>query len=77
MKPTRVEEIAASKEPRAKKLAMLMDLYEQARAEQRAATESAMIENDGLADTLRRIELALETLGADPVEQEGKSASTL
>lgn len=55
----------------------LMRLREDARAEQRLASEGGMIEDDGLNSNLRDIELALERLGLDPAIEEGKGPATL
>lgn len=55
----------------------LTKLREDARAEQRLASEGGMIEDDGLNSDLRDIELALERLGLDPAQEEGKGAATL
>lgn len=55
----------------------LMKLREDARAEQRLASEGGMIEDDGLNSNLRDIELALERLGLDPAIEEGKGPATL
>lgn len=55
----------------------LVRLREDARAEQRLASEGGMIEDDGLNSDLRDIELALERLGLDPALEEGRGAATL
>jgi hypothetical protein len=55
----------------------LMKLREDARAEQRLASEGGMIEDDGLNSNLRYIALALERLGLDPAIEEGKGPATL
>ncbi|THF49767.1 hypothetical protein E6C51_12345 [Allorhizobium terrae] len=49
---------------RGEKIEALKGLYEHGRAEQRTASESPMIDDDGLNDTLRNIEKALADLGA-------------
>ncbi len=60
------------------KVNSLRELYNYARAEQRAASESAMVDDDGLNDALRTIELALETLGEhSPPKDTRKRAATL
>ncbi len=46
-------------------IAALKHLYFDARAGQRAATESGMVGDDGLNDDLRIYELALDDLGID------------
>lgn len=61
-----------------KKKEELKRLYEYARAEQRAASESMMVDDDGLNNDLRAIEMALENLGtSQPVEKQAKSAASL
>lgn len=55
----------------------LMKLRDDARAEQRLASEGGMIEDDGLNSDLRDIEMALERLGEDPAYEEGKGPATL
>lgn len=60
------------------KIAKLRELYEYARGEQRAASESSMVDDDGLNDALRIIEMALAALGDDGLsDAEEKSAATL
>lgn len=55
----------------------LMQMRTDARAAQRAATESAMVDDDGLNDRLREIDLALQELGIDPDSIEDEGAATL
>ena len=55
----------------------LQQLLFDARATQRAATESPMNDEDGLNNNLRLIELALLELGVDPVTNEATVAATL
>lgn len=55
----------------------LSKLREDARAEQRLASEGGTIDDDGLNSNLRDIELALERLGQMPSEEEGKGPATL
>lgn len=62
---------------RAEKIRRLKSMYEEARAEQRTASESAMVPDDGQENRLRRIELTLEKLGASVDKPEEKSAATL
>ena len=52
-------------------------MYQQVRAEQRAATESAMVEDNDLGAELQEIKLALDRLNAEPDSPEEKSAATL
>ncbi|MCC0029344.1 MAG: hypothetical protein H6891_03370 [Brucellaceae bacterium] len=58
-----VTEIVNSELDRNKKAKQLRHLYTDARDQQRAASESAMIDMDGLNDRLRQIELAARELG--------------
>ncbi|MCB1444752.1 MAG: hypothetical protein KDJ87_02835 [Rhizobiaceae bacterium] len=62
---------------RAGRIARLTKLREDARAEQRMASEAPAVDDDGLNSRLRDVELALEHLGQDPSEEEGKGAATL
>jgi len=62
---------------RSDRIKKLIRLREDARAEQRLASEGGMIEDDGLNSNLRDIELALERLGLDPAIEEGKGPATL
>jgi hypothetical protein len=59
------------------RIAKLMKLRDDARAEQRLASERGAIDDDGLNSDLRDIELALDRLGEAPAEAEGKGAATL
>lgn len=51
---------------KAAKIEVPYGLYNYARPEQRGATESPMIDDDGLNATLRMIEIALGDLGERP-----------
>ena len=62
---------------RAGRIARLTKLREDARAEQRMASEAPAVDDDGLNSRLRDVELALEHLGQDPSEEEVKGAATL
>lgn len=55
----------------------LEKLREDARAEQRLASEGGTIDDDGLNSDLRDIEIALGRLGKDPAIEEGKGPATL
>jgi hypothetical protein len=55
----------------------LMKLRDDARAEQRLASEGGPVDDDGLNSDLRDIEIALDRLGQDPALEEGKGAATL
>jgi len=59
------------------RIAKLMRLRDDARAEQRLASEGAPMADDGLNSDLRDIEIALDRLGQDPALEEGKGAATL
>lgn len=56
------------------KIAKLRNLESEARALQRAASESSMNDDDGWQDDLRSIRFALDKLGAD---EPRKGAATL
>lgn len=56
------------------KIAKLRDVESEARALQRAASESSMSDDDGWQDELRQVRFALEKLGADEPQ---KGAATL
>jgi hypothetical protein len=56
------------------KIAKLRDLESEARALQRAASESTMSDDDGWQDELRQVRFALDRLGA---EEPKKGAATL
>jgi hypothetical protein len=62
---------------RSDRIKKLMKLRDDARAEQRLASEGAPIGDDGMHSDLRDIEIALDRLGLDPALQEGKGAATL
>ena len=72
-----VTEIVNSEIGRNKKAKRLRQLYLDARDQQRAASESAMIDMDGLNDRLRQIELAARELGVELDEPEDGQAATL
>lgn len=56
----------------------LTRLRDDARAEQRLASEGGMIDDDGLNSDLRDIEIALERLGSgQAAAQDGKGPATL
>ncbi|MGR6433027.1 hypothetical protein [Rhizobium sp. PAMB 3182] len=60
------------------KIKKLRELYEYARGEQRAASESSMVDDDGLNDAFRTIEMALADLGDDmQSDADEKGAATL
>lgn len=62
---------------RSDRIRKLMKLRDDARAEQRLASEGGAIDDDGLNSNLRDIELALDRLGKAPAEAEGKGPATL
>jgi hypothetical protein len=63
-----------SHKDRLKKLTKLRD---DARAEQRLASESPAVDDDGLNSKLRDVEMMLERLGLDPATEEGKGPASL
>lgn len=62
---------------RSDRIRKLMKLRDDARAEQRLASEGGAIDDDGLNSNLRDIELALDRFGEAPAEAEGKGPATL
>lgn len=65
---------ALSRKDRLKKLTKLRD---DARAEQRMASEAPAIDDDGMNSKLRDVELMLDQLGMEPSKEEGKGPATL
>lgn len=63
-----------SSKDRVKKLTKLRD---DARAEQRMASEGPAVDDDGLDSKLRDVEMMLDRLGLEPAKEEGKGAATL
>lgn len=64
-----------SREERLKGLKVLRD---DARAEQRAASESGMVDDDGLNDVLKHLDRAITRLGGKPLaDEEEHSAASL
>jgi hypothetical protein len=57
------------------KIKALYGLYDHARAEQRAASESPMIDDDGLNDSLSNIEKALAEFGEQPSSHDNGAAT--
>jgi hypothetical protein len=55
----------------------LTKLRDDARADQRLASEAPAASDDGLNSTLRDVELVLEQLGKSPAAEEGKGPATL
>lgn len=73
---TRVQDIVNDENlTRGEKVEALTGLYDHARAEQRAASESPMIDDDGLNDTLRNIEKALAEFGEKPSVEDNGAAT--
>lgn len=63
---------------RAGRIAVLQALRDDARAEQRAASESAMIDDDGLNSTLKQLDQAIIRLGGEALaDEEERSAASL
>ena len=63
-----------SRKDRFKQLTKLRD---DARAEQRMASEAPAIDDDGMNSKLRDVELMLDELGMESSQQEGKGPATL
>jgi hypothetical protein len=61
----------------AEKIDRLERMRESARAEMRAATESAMVNDDDVGDDLKQLDEALARLSADPVSPEDGGGATL
>ncbi|MEM5471658.1 hypothetical protein WNZ14_07965 [Hoeflea sp. AS60] len=61
----------------AKKVEMLERMRESVRSEMRAATESAMVDDNDVGDELKQIDEALEHLSADPASPEDRGGATL
>jgi len=55
----------------------LMKIRDDARAEQRMASEGPTVNDDGLNSKLRDVEMLLDKLGEAPAAEEGKGANTL
>lgn len=62
---------------RAERITHLTKLRDDARAEQRLASESPAVDDDGLTSKLRDAEMVLEALGYDLSKAEGKGPATL
>lgn len=62
---------------RGDRIRKLMKLRDDARAEQRLASEGGTVDDDGLNSDLREIELALDRFGETPAEAEGKGPASL
>jgi hypothetical protein len=63
-----------SRDERIKRLSKLRD---DARAEQRMASEAPAVDDDGLNSKLRDVEMMLERLGKAPAQEEGKGPASL
>ncbi|WP_417434663.1 hypothetical protein [Hoeflea sp.] len=61
----------------AEKINLLERMRESVRAEMRAATESAMVNDDDVGDDLKQLDEALARLSADPVSPEDGGGATL
>jgi len=62
---------------RKERLSRLTKLREDARAEQRLASEAPAVDDDGLNSKLRDVEMMLDKLGLEPAKEEGKGPATL
>ncbi|MDP2734451.1 MAG: hypothetical protein Q8O63_15335 [Hoeflea sp.] len=63
--------------PRDEKIKLLETMRVNARSEMRAATESAMVDDNETGDDLALLDRALETLSADTASIEDGGAATL
>jgi len=63
--------------PREEKVNLLERMREDARAEMRAATESAMVDDNDVGDDLKLVDQALSSLSADPDSIEDGGGATL
>lgn len=62
---------------RKERLAKLTKLRDDARAEQRMASEAPAIDDDGMSSKLRDVELMLDKLGLEPSKEDSKGPATL
>ncbi|MBC7284515.1 hypothetical protein [Hoeflea sp.] len=62
---------------KSEKINQLEKMREDARAEMRAASESAMVDDVETGDDLKQLDLALDKLGSDPDSIEDNSTATL
>lgn len=62
---------------RKERLAKLTKLRDDARAEQRMASEAPAIDDDGMSSKLRDVELMLDELGLEPSKEDSKGPATL
>jgi hypothetical protein len=69
-----IADASLSHKDRLKKLTKLRD---DARAEQRLASEAPAVDDDGMNSKLRDVELMLDRLGIEPSKEEGKGPATL
>lgn len=75
---TEIDEIIKDKSlSRERQIELLRKMHCDLRAQQRAQTESAMIDDPETGQELRDVENALESLGAEPVGPEDSGAATL
>lgn len=59
------------------RVARLTKIRDDARAEQRLASEAPGIDDDGLNSKLRDVELMLDSLGGSSAQEEGKGPASL
>jgi hypothetical protein len=59
------------------RLKRLTKLRDDARAEQRLASEAPAVDDDGLNSKLRDVEMMLDRLGVEASREEGKGPATL
>ena len=69
--------LADTKLGKAEKIGLLESMREDARAEMRAASESAMADDTNTGDDLKHLDQALDDLGAHPDSIEDKGGATL
>lgn len=59
------------------RMSKLTKLRDDARAEQRLASEAPAVDDDGLNSKLRDVEMMLDSLGVESSKQEGKGPASL
>lgn len=75
---TEIEEVVTDKKMSVEEqIARLEKMREEVRAQMRAATESGMVDDDGLGESLRYLDEALENLDSAPESIEDTGAATL
>lgn len=78
IKNAEVKQIMLDKElSHQERIAKLTKIRDDARAEQRLASEAPGIDDDGLNSKLRDVELMLDSLGNSSAQEEGKGPASL